>query len=278
MRSQILVLTAAASLVLAACGGGGASSASSASPATEPTAVAPEPTAPTSGATDGGLAGTSWVGTTADPASPADPAKITLSFEDAALSATGGCNRMGGDYSVVDGVLAVGAMFSTEMACDQPLMDQDQWLATLLNGARVTVDGTTLTLVNGDTTLTLADQATARPAASLEDTLWTLNGIADANAASSVPAGVVATLQIQDGRANVAFGCNTGGGEVQISDSAITFGPLAMTMMLCEGPGGEVETVMSGVLQGEVPYAIDGGTLTLTGANGTSLTFTATES
>jgi heat shock protein HslJ len=213
----------------------------------------------------------------ADPASPADPTKITLSFEDAALSATGGCNRMGGDYAVVDGVMTVGAMFSTEMACDQPLMDQDQWLSALLNGAKVTVDGSTLTLVNGDVTLTLADEATANPDASLEDTLWTLNGIADANAASSVPAGVTATIQVQDGRANVAFGCNTGGGEVEVGDTAITFGPLAMTMMLCEGPGGEVETVMSGVLQGEVPYSIEGNVLTLTGANGTTLTFTATE-
>ena len=163
------------------------------------------------------------------------------------------------------------------MACDQPLMDQDQWLSALLNGAAVTVDGTTLTLVNGDTTLTLTDEAIARPAAPLEDTLWTLDGIADANAASSVPAGVTATIQVVDGRANVAFGCNTGGGEVEVSDTAITFGPLAMTMMLCEGLGGEVETVMSGVLQGEVPYAIKGDVLTLTGANGTTLTFTATE-
>lgn len=275
MRTQLLVLTAVASLALAACGGGAVSPAS---PAADPTPAAPEPTAPVSGATDGNLAGTSWAGSKADPSSPADPSKITLSFDDAALSATGGCNRMGGDYKVVDGVLTVGAMFSTEMACDQPLMDQDQWLSSLLNSATVTVDGTTLTLVNGTTTLTLTDEATARPAAPLEDTLWTLDGIADANAASSVPAGVTATMQIVDGRASVAFGCNTGGGEVEVGDTALTFvGPLARTMMLCEGPGGEVETVMSGVLQGEVPYAIAGDVLTLTGANGTTLTFTATE-
>jgi heat shock protein HslJ len=271
MRSQILILTAVASMALAACGGGAAS------PTPQVTSAAPDPTAPAAGATDGDLPGTSWVGTKADPASPADPALITVSFDDAALSATGGCNRMGGDYTVVDGVLNVGAMFSTEMACDQPLMDQDQWLAALLNGASVTVDGTTLTLVSGGTTLTLADEATARPAAPLEDTLWTLNGISDANAASSVPAGVAATLQVVDGRASVAFGCNTGGGEVEISDTTMTFGPLAMTMMLCEGPGGEVETVMSGVLQGEVPYSIDGNVLTLTGANGTTLTFAGTQ-
>lgn len=271
MRSRILALTVVATLALAACGGGAAS------PTPQPSPAAPDPTAPPAGATDGDLAGSSWVGAKADPSSPADPALITLSFDDAALSGSGGCNRMGGDYKVVDGVLSVGPMFSTEMACDQPLMDQDQWLSTLLNGATVNRDGTTLTLVNGDVTLTLTDEATANPDASLEDTLWTLDGISDANAASSVPAGVTATIQIQDGRANVAFGCNTGGGEVEISDTALTFGPLMMTMMLCEGPGGDVETAMSGVLQGEVPYAIEGNVLTLTGANGTTLTFTGTQ-
>jgi heat shock protein HslJ len=271
MRSKLLVLTVVATLALAACGGGAAS------PTPQPSPAGPEPTPPATGATDGNLAGSSWVGAKADPSSPADPAKITLAFDAAALSATGGCNRMGGDYKVVDGVLTVGAMFMTEMACDQPLMDQDQWLSTLLNGATVNRDGTTLTLINGDITLTLTDEATANPDASLEDTLWTLNGISDANVASSVPAGVTATIQIQDGRANVAFGCNTGGGEVEISDTAITFGPLNTTLMLCEGPSGEVETVMIGVLQGEVPYTIDGNVLTLTGANGTTLTFTGTQ-
>ncbi len=273
MRSRLIVLATVATLALAACGGGAAS------PTPQPTPVAPEPTAPPDGATDGNLAGTSWVGQNAAPSSPADPGRITLSFDDAAVSGSGGCNRLGGDYKVVDGVMTTGALFMTEMACDPvSLMDQDQWLATLLNGATVSLDGTTLTLVNGDTTLTLTDEATANPDASIEDTTWTLTGISDANAASSVPAGVTATIQIVDGRANVAFGCNTGGGEVEISDTALTFGPLMMTMMLCEGPGGEVETVMSGVLQGEVPYTIDGNVLTLTGANGTSLTFTGTQS
>jgi heat shock protein HslJ len=271
MRSHLLVLTSVAALALTACGGG------SPSRTPQPSPAAPVPTPPAAGATDGNLAGTSWVGVKADPTSPADPAKITLSFDATGVSASGGCNRMGGDYKVVDGVLTVGAMFSTEMACDQPLMDQDQWLATLLNGAEVTVDGGMLTLASGGVTLTLADEQAVRPDAPIEDTLWTLDGISDGNTASSVPAGVTASILIQDGRADVKFGCNTGGGSVEVSDTALTFGPLMMTMMLCEGPSGQVETVMSTVLQGEVPYTIDGTILTLSGADGTTLTFTATE-
>jgi heat shock protein HslJ len=271
MRSQILTLTAVALLAVAACGG------SPASPTPQPSPAGPEPTPPAAGITDGGLAGTSWVGTKAEPSSPADPALITLAFDATALSASGGCNRMGGDYSVADGILSVGAMFTTEMACEEPLMAQDQWLSTLLNGATATIDGTTLTLVNSGTTLVLTDEQAARPDASVADTLWTLDGISDASAASSVPAGVTASLRIVDGVAEVMFGCNSGGGNVEVGDDTLTFGPLAMTMMLCEGPGGDVETVMSRVLQGEVPYAIDGGVLTLTGADGTTLSFVATE-
>jgi heat shock protein HslJ len=273
MRSQLLVLTAAAAMALAACGGAAATPQPTSPPQDSP--AAPEPTAPTSGATAGGLAGTSWVGTKADPASPADPTLIRLSFEDAALSGSGGCNQMGGEYKVVDGVMTVGAMMSTEMACEEKLMAQDQWLATLLNGATVTADATTLTLANAGVTLTLADKAAGQPAPAVEGTTWVLNGIGDASTTSSVPASVTASILIKGGQAEVAFGCNTGGGSVTVSDTSLTFGPLMMTMMMCQNPAGAVETAMSGVLQGEVPYTVSGDVLTLTGANGTTLTFTA---
>jgi heat shock protein HslJ len=269
MRTRRIALAAISVTLLAACGG-------APSPTARPTTFDPDPTPPPAGATDGGLAGTSWVGTTADPSSPADPARITLRFEATTLSASGGCNRMGGDYQVVGGVLATGPMMTTEMACAEPLMAQDQWLATLLGGATVSGAGTTLTLANGGTTLTLADEQAARPDAALEGTLWTLDAISDGSTSASVPAGVTASIRIQDGRADVSFGCNSGGGDVTVGETTLTFGVMATTLMLCEGPAGAVETAMTGVLHDEVPYAIDGDTLTLTGANGTALVFRAT--
>ena len=39
---------------------------------------------------------------------------------------------MSGEYHVAGGVLVVGQMATTEMGCQNNLMDQDQWLANFL--------------------------------------------------------------------------------------------------------------------------------------------------
>jgi heat shock protein HslJ len=262
MRSQFLVLTAVATLALAACGG------SAASPTPQPSPAGPEPTPPAAGTSDGGLGGTSWVGTKADPSSPADPALITLAFDDTALSGTGGCNRMGGDYSVADGVLTVGAMFSTEMACEEPLMAQDAWLSAFLDGATVVLHGDTLDLARDGVIVTLTDRAAGDPDRPLEATNWVLDGIVTGDAVSSVPDGVTASLVIEDGTVRVDTGCNGGGGTVTVMDTTLVFGSLAMTEKVCAGSAGDVERAMGAVLAGAVAYVITADTLTLTNADG----------
>ena len=41
-----------------------------------------------------------------------------------------GCNMIGGEYGVVDGVFEMSVLHSTYMDCETPLMDQDSWLST----------------------------------------------------------------------------------------------------------------------------------------------------
>ena len=67
---------------------------------------------------------------------------MRLSFVDGQLGASGGCNSMGGSYVVDGDRLAVEQMMTTEMACEPALMEQDQWLAALLDGALVALAGT----------------------------------------------------------------------------------------------------------------------------------------
>ena len=43
---------------------------------------------------------------------------------------------MSGGYQVVDGVLEMGAMMTTEMGCEEPLMAQDTWICAFLAGRR----------------------------------------------------------------------------------------------------------------------------------------------
>ena len=83
---------------------------------------------------------------------------VTLEFIDGRISANAGCNTQNGDADVVDGVLEVGQLASTMMACEDPLMTQEQWLSGFLeDGPEVALDGTTLTLTSGDVVLELTE-------------------------------------------------------------------------------------------------------------------------
>jgi heat shock protein HslJ len=196
--------------------------------------------------------------------------QVTLTFKDGSLSASGGCNSMGGGYTLTGDKLTTGQMMSTEMACAEPLMKQDQWLADFLSDVTVSQNGDTITLNDGSgVTMTLQDKETATPDKPIEGTLWVLDGIVTGEAVSSVPAGVVASIRILDGKAEVKFGCNTGAGDVTVTPDTLTFGPMVMTKMACEAGPAAVEGAVTTVLQGTVAYAIDADALTLdAGANG----------
>lgn len=60
--------------------------------------------------------------------------QLQLDFSQGRLSVSGGCNRIGGDYAQEGGALRVGTLVQTQMACPQPLMDQDTAIAGLLEG------------------------------------------------------------------------------------------------------------------------------------------------
>lgn len=83
---------------------------------------------------------------------------ISLSFEDERISANAGCNTQNGEVEVADGQLRLtGQMVSTMMGCEEPLMDQDQWLAGFLEAdPDVTLDGDAMTLTTGDESLELS--------------------------------------------------------------------------------------------------------------------------
>lgn len=64
-----------------------------------------------------------------------DGAEVTLDFgAGGKLSGRGGCNRYGGDYSYAEGVLTVGPLFSTKMACAPALMNLEAKFLTRLEG------------------------------------------------------------------------------------------------------------------------------------------------
>jgi heat shock protein HslJ len=193
--------------------------------------------------------------------------EIRINFEGADIGIQAGCNNMGGAYTVDDGVLVVGQLFMTEMACEEPLMEQDTWMAEFLAaGADITLDGDTLTLVGDSATITLVDREVAEPDLPLEGTEWVVDGLVSADAVSSTLAGTEASLVIEDDTASIDTGCNAGSGSAEVDEVAgtITFGPVATTLKACEPGVMDQETMILAVLAGEVSYEIESNHLSLT--------------
>ncbi len=231
-----------------------------------------------SGGGDGGLEdldGRSFVSTAVTDAGAARPlvagTQIRLDFADGVLGAGAGCNSMSGPYRLDGDTLTMPeGLATTEIGCEPALMDQDAWLAQLLlDQPTLRVAGDVLTVTGGTTVVTLQDRETAEPQPPVVGTAWVLDGIIDGETVSSVPAGVTASLQIEeqpDGslRALVADGCNRGNGTVTVDEQTMTFGVRATTLMACAEAQEEVAIVVNSVLTGTVGYEAADATLTIT--------------
>jgi heat shock protein HslJ len=193
--------------------------------------------------------------------------QVRLTFADGNLSAQAGCNIMSGAYSIEGDRLRTTQLSMTEMGCDEPRHAQDEWLAAFLGNVTFALDGDTLVLTNEPVRLTLTDKEVVTPDLALEGTRWVLDGIVFGDAVSSVPVGVTASIRIAGGRVDVEAGCNMGGGSVEVTADALTFGPIATTKMACEAGPASVESAVLGVLSGTVDYTIDADTLTLDAGN-----------
>lgn len=213
------------------------------------------------------LNGKSFVSTAVTGQTLVPGSQITMAFDNGTLRANAGCNSMGGPYTITNSVLNAGEEFgSTAMGCDTDLMAQDEWLAGFLGAApTLSLDVDALTMTAKGATLTMSPAAVT-PNRPLVGTTWTLDTMTDGQTASSVPADVEApTLRIEsDGQAAVTTGCNTGVASVVVNESTMTFGPMRLTNMACKGEPQAVEAAVLAVLDGEVPFAIDGAQLTLT--------------
>ena len=200
--------------------------------------------------------------------------RIRLAFDQDEVSASGGCNTMGGPYRVAADRFSAPQLVSTDMGCEAPLMQQDQWLANLLGNAKIAQVGDSLVLGNDQVTLTLEDRKVADPDRPIAGTMWVLDSIIDGGAVSSVPAGVTASIRIVDGQLQLDAGCNSGGGPVAVTDDTLEFGPLMLTKRACQAGPSSVEQAVTTVLTGTVHYSIDADLLKID-AGGPGLVFRA---
>ena len=206
----------------------------------------------------------------------ADGTRIRLVFDNGTLSASGGCNIIGGDLDIDGDVLHFSGASMTEMGCEPARMAQDDWLVTFLtSNPTYVLDGFDLKLTSGTTVITLLDREIAEPDQPLTNLTWVLASFINGDAVSSVPAGVSSQFTFaDDGTFSANFGCNSGGGSYAVEGDTITFSDVVTTKMACGGAGGQVEAAVLTVIGSEDPitFAIDAGSLTLmTGSIGLQL-------
>lgn len=201
------------------------------------------------------------------PRALAEGTKVELRFtDDGRLIANAGCNMMQGPVSLDGGKLAVPDLSVTAMGCPRPeLHDQDQWLGKLL-GATPTwkLDGENLTIAGSGTEILLAPEAPA----TLEGGKWTVDTLVAADAASSVPGGVPASLTFAGGKVEIVTGCNTGSANYKVDGRTITFESLVHTDKACGQDETLVEKSVLAALDGKATYKIDRSSLSLTNAKG----------
>ncbi len=81
----------------------------------------------------GELAGTSWRLTAINGQAALPDAAVTLQFDAARASGSGGCNQYSGAYSRSGTSLSIEQVTSTLMACAQPILDQESAYFNALN-------------------------------------------------------------------------------------------------------------------------------------------------
>ncbi len=102
------------------------------------------------------LAGTSWTlvsyGDPANPTAAVSGVDTNLDFaQDGTLGGSMGCNSFGGDYKVKGSQIVFGSLFSTMMACDEPLMSQETATFAVMSGTvDFAINGNNLTITSAD--------------------------------------------------------------------------------------------------------------------------------
>jgi heat shock protein HslJ len=181
----------------------------------------------------------------------------TLFMSGGQASGSGGCNQYGGPYVLEGASLTFGGLTTTEMACqDGSMAIETAYYAVLREVVGWSVPDGSLELTNAD--LVTAARFAADPGASLAGPTWSLTGYIDATGQLQPPApGAPASITFDTmGQVSGSTGCNSFSGSYEADDSFLRIGPLAMTLMMCEGPGGEQEVALTALFERVASYAL----------------------
>ncbi len=281
MQNRILFLTLAAlfALALAAC--------QPIQPqvgVTEPGAV-PQDEPPAGGVSP--LVETEWrlvsMGPAGSQTEVVEGSEVTIAFPDPeVVRGSAGCNTFSGAYELGEGnAIIFHPLAVTMMACAEAgVMEQETaFLQALEAATSFTLEAGLLFLEGPDSTLIfLAVEAPAGETGEVGETgplvgAWDITAVTGPDGAEVelvAPANVEFTAQ---GEVFGTGGCNRMMGGYSTEGDALELGPMAGSMMFCEGVMDQENAVLA-ALDGTGSFTVDGDTLTINAANGAVLTLT----
>jgi heat shock protein HslJ len=196
--------------------------------------------------------------------------RLRLDFRDGrSLGFHAGCNQMGGEVSLDGGTVTMQGYGGTEMACPNR-QAQETWLAKLLMDRPAwKLEGDTLTLSKGSTTVVLKDRKIVEPDLPIAGTRWTVDGVLAGQAVEHFPALAAAHFTIEGDRVTGSTGCNEFEGPVTTrTATTLSLGALRITTAVCSGDPARLERAMIGALGSPLTYSIDYNRLELRTADG----------
>ncbi|WP_371661418.1 META domain-containing protein [Streptomyces sp. NBC_00280] len=237
------------------------------------------------------VTGVHWIvdDLTADGKKSEAPAGAWLKIDkNGKVSGNLGCNGFGAEATVDGDEVSFVELLSTDMGCANDTMAFEGSFSQALRQGPLTAKATeaakntrqlTFTAKSGDTI-----HLTEEKAAPLYGTKWTVTtvgatGDGDSQAVAPLPSGAEAYLVLDQKKGTVSgkAGCNNVSAEATVSDGDITFGSPATTRRMCDGSLMEVEKELLKIFDGKTAYKIDHRGLSLTSANGTTVSAIAAD-
>lgn len=271
---KLLLMLLLISLAISACSSKSAQATEQGQP-TEPSQGTEEPAAPEA------LIG-AWKLTAYGPADAPIPAvegvDAGLTFnEDGTVSGSSGCNGLGGDYTVEGDQITFGEFVSTLMACDDPIMAQEEAARKVMTGtATYEIENDRLTITKDSNVLVLTRGAESTVEPEGTDLLgeWKLVSYGTTETQSPALADVEAGLTFnEDGTVTGTSGCNEFGGSYMVDGNDLEFNEIVSTLKLCDTPIMEQEEAVSQMLSDASAYSIEGNMLSIV-KNGMKLVLT----
>ena len=209
--------------------------------------------------------------------------EIYLGFENEDFTFQAGCNTHSGGYTIEEQTFLSQDIGATMMACEEPLMNQDSWLASFLTSSpSIDYSESTLTFENEDAILIFAivDSEPPEEIDGDEDTIsielededseevsgndiigknWIVNGYFNNGEEQTFDEEIEVTFLFgEDGMLDFFTGCNSAGASFTIdSENQITIQDGVMSQMACGGDAGAIESHMLGTLLGQVTYSVE---------------------